>query len=150
MQINRKDLSAGLIFILIAVFFGVQASDLAMGTRLRLGPGVFPLILAGLLALLGIIIIIRGLKEADTPSHPVPWRGLALVSAAPVVFGLTARGLGFVPSIILVILLTAFASRRMKPLLAVALAGGLTVFCVGLFYYGLRLPLVLFGRWLPF
>jgi len=150
MTTNRKDLGAGLVFIAIGAFFGLQASGLDLGTRLKMGPGMFPLILSGLLVLLGAIIILRGLGTATPASTPVPWRGLALVLLAPVVFGLTARGLGFVPAITLVALITAYASQRMHALLAVCLAVGLTAFCVAVFYFGLGLPLVLFGRWLTF
>lgn len=150
MTINRKDLGAGVAFILIGAFFAYNTSDLDMGTMTRMGPGMFPLILSGLLALIGMVIIVQGIGHAATPANPVPWRGLFLVLLAPVIFGLTARGLGFVPAIALVALVTAYASRRMHALLAVSLAAGLTLFCVAVFYYGLGLPLILFGRWLPF
>ena len=71
-----------------------------------------------------------------------------MILAAPVVFGLTVRGLGLVPALALVVLISAFASRRMSLWLAVALTVGLTVFCVLVFSLGLGLPLRLFGPWL--
>jgi hypothetical protein len=148
MSFNVKDIGAGLIFIAIGLLFGVGAMNLELGTPLRMGPGYFPLILAGLLVALGLAIVVYGLGHSATGRLTVPWRGLVLILAAPVVFGLTVRGLGLVPALALVALISAFASRRMSVSLAVALTVGLTLFCVLVFSLGLGLPLRLFGPWL--
>jgi hypothetical protein len=66
---------------------------------------------------------------------------------APIVFGATVRGLGLVGATALVVLLSAFASRRVSPGFAVVLAVSLTLFCVAIFHYGLGLPIRLFGPW---
>jgi xanthine/uracil permease len=77
----------------------------------------------------------------------VPWRGLAFILPAPVIFGATIRGLGLVLSVAIVVLITGFASRKTSIRFALLLAIGLTVFCVALFHYGLGLPVRLFGPW---
>jgi hypothetical protein len=148
MAFNTRDAAAGLIFVLIAALFAAGSLSLDLGTALRMGPGYFPLVLSGILAALGIAIIVRSLREAPLPFGAVPWRGLPLILAAPVVFGLTVRGLGLVPAVALVVLLSSFASRRMGVGLALALTVGLTLFCVLVFSYGLGLPIRLFGPWL--
>ena len=68
-----------------------------------------------------------------------------MLLSAPVVFGLTIRPLGMVPALFLTTFVAAFASRRIRPAVAFALALGLTVFCVAVFHYGLNLPLRLYG-----
>ena len=113
-----------------------------------MGPGYFPLILAGLLVALGLAIVGYGFGHAATGSMAVPWRGLVLILSAPVVFGLTVRGLGLVPALALVVVIASFASQRMALWLALALTVGLTAFCVLVFSFGLGLPLRLFGPWL--
>ena len=148
MTFNVKDIGAGLIFIAIGLLFGLGAMNLELGTPLRMGPGYFPLILAGLLVALGLAIVAYGFGHAATGGSAVPWRGLVLILSAPVVFGLTVRGLGLVPALALVVLISSFASRRMSLWLALALTVGLTVFCVLVFSFGLGLPLRLFGPWL--
>jgi uncharacterized membrane protein len=148
MRLNVKDIGAGGIFIAIGLLFGVGALHHELGTALRMGPGYFPLVLAGLLVTLGVVIVAYGLGHSATGRLTVPWRGLVLILAAPVVFGVTVRGLGLVPALALVALISAFASRRMSLALAVALAVGLTAFCVLVFSLGLGLPLRLFGPWL--
>jgi Tripartite tricarboxylate transporter TctB family len=148
MSFNVKDIGAGLIFIVVGLLFGVAATGLELGTPLRMGPGYFPLILAGLLVALGLVIVVYGLGHPAIGRLTVPWRGLVPILAAPVVFGLTVRGLGLAPALALVALISAFGSQRMSVALAVALAVGLSVFCVLIFSLGLGLPLRLFGPWL--
>lgn len=148
MTFNVKDLGAGLIFIAIGVAFGLGATGLEVGTALRMGPGYFPLVLAGLLVALGLAIVVQSVGHKATEQMAVPWRGLILILAVPVVFGLTVRGLGLAPALALAVLIAAFASRRMSVPLALALSVGLTLFCILVFSVGLGLPLRLVGPWL--
>jgi hypothetical protein len=148
--LNRRDAALGLIFFLIGLAFAVGARSVDIGSAFRMGPGYFPLLLSVVLMLLGAIIIAGSFKGANEPFGPVPWRGLLLVLAAPVTFGLTVRKLGLVPAIVLTVVISVYASRRAGIRLAGAMAVGLTLFCLAVFSYGLRLPLPLFGSWLRF
>ena len=58
------------------------------------------------------------------------------------------RPLGFVPAVFLAALLASFASSRMRPLGALVLAAGVTVFATLVFSYALGLPFRRFGPWL--
>jgi putative tricarboxylic transport membrane protein len=145
-----KDMAAGMLFVAIGLFFLVGALSLDMGTAFKMGPGYVPLVLSGILIALGIAI---GVKSFTTPNESIgtiPWRGLVLVLAAPVIFGATVRGLGLVAALAISVFVTTFASRRMTVPLAIGLTLALTVFCVLVFSYGLGLPLRLKGPWLPF
>lgn len=145
---NRKDLSAGLLFIAIAGLFAAGTIDLDLGTPLKLGPGAFPLLLAGVLALLGLIIIAQAFRTPGTDIVAMPWRGIVLIAVAPILFGLTVRGLGLAAAIAVVVAVSAYASHRMSLKLAIALIIGLTLFCVLVFHVGLGLPVRLIGPWL--
>lgn len=141
----------GAIFILFGAFFLYQAATgLEIGTAFRMGPGYFPLVLASVLILLGLVILIQALRFRSEPVGAVAWRGIAFILPAPVFFGLTVRGLGFVPSIFVTALIACFASRRMSAPMALALSAGLTLFCVVVFSYALGLPFQRFGTWLRF
>jgi hypothetical protein len=142
-----KDLSAGAIFIAIAAFFLSSAwLNLEIGTSFRMGPGYFPVALAVLLLLLGGAIAIRGLvSRAGWDGGAVPWRGLALITAAPVAFALIIKPLGMVPAIATTVLLSACASRVMQARTAALLVTGLTLLCVAIFSYGLGVPFELLG-----
>jgi hypothetical protein len=148
---NRlRDVLAGAIFVALGLIFVFGALGLERGTAFRMGPGYFPLVLAGLLILIGTAIIVRAVREEEIAihMHAVPWRGLVLILAAPVLFGLTVRGLGLLPAIAIVAAISSFASRRMRPVLAAAITVVLTGFCVLVFNVGLGLPIRLIGPWL--
>jgi hypothetical protein len=59
-----KDIVSGLIFIGFGAAFGYAASGYQLGTAFRMGPGYFPLVLAGFLAVLGATIRGLGLVPA--------------------------------------------------------------------------------------
>ncbi|MBB6466606.1 tripartite tricarboxylate transporter TctB family protein [Aminobacter carboxidus] len=150
LAIDPTNGACGAIFVATGAFFAIQSLGLDLGTTFRMGPGYFPLVLALVLILLGAIVIVQATKVAGEPLGPIAWRGMAFILPAPVFFGLTVRGLGFVPSIFLTCLIAAFASTRMKPLAAVILSAGVTLFSVIVFSYALGLPFQRFGPWLPF
>ena len=147
--IDRTNGLCAALFIFFGAFFALQSLSLEIGTALRMGPGYFPLVLAIVLILLGAIILVQAIRVEGEPIGPMAWRGMLFILPAPIFFGLTVRGLGFVPSIFLTALIAAFASGRMKPLTALVLSAGLTLFSVLVFSYALGLPFQRFGPWLP-
>ena len=148
-NINKADFTAGLLFILFGLIFGLKGLGLEMGTTLRMGPGYFPMVLAVLLAGLGAAIVISAFGSVGEAVGTYAWRGMVFILAAPVFFGLTVRGLGFVPSIFFTTLIAGLAGLKMKPLQAVGLAVGVTIFTTLVFSYALGLPFRRFGPWLP-
>lgn len=149
MIVNPKDVLAGLLLTVLGLALGSNAYlTLDLGTSLRMGPGYFPMVLSGLLILIGMITAFKALGEAPSPIGGVPWRGLILILLAPIFFGATVRGLGFVPSVAIAIAISVLASRRITLLSALIITSALTLFCVAVFLFGLRLPVRPFGSWL--
>jgi hypothetical protein len=144
-----KDILSGLIFVAFGAAFGYAAIGYPLGTAFRMGPGYFPLVLASLLAVLGVAILVKGVTAAaaDTPIGPIPWRGAIFILGALVYFGATVRGLGLVLALFGAAFLSALASRHNGPLAALAIAGALTAACVVIFHYGLGVTVPLFGPW---
>lgn len=147
---DGTDIAAGLLFMAIAAFFAWQSLGLEMGTSTRMGPGYFPIVLSGLLFLLGAIILVKAFGRADDePFGRIAWRGILFILPAPIFFGLTVRGLGFVPALFITTLIASQASVRMRPLAAIILAVVVTLMSTLIFSYGLGLPFRRFGPWLP-
>ena len=140
----------GAIFVAVGLLFGYQAWNLEIGTAFRMGPGYFPLALSLVLIALGVIVVVQATRVGGEPIGPIAWRGMLFILPAPIFFGLTVRGLGFLPSIFLTALIASFASTRMKPLSALLLSAGVTLFSYAVFSEGLGLPFQRFGPWLPF
>lgn len=148
--LDRTDAIAGILFIAFGVLFGFQAFGLEVGTAFKMGPGYFPLLLSGILVLLGLLIVASAINKAGDAVGSYAWRGMLFILPAPVFFGLTVRGLGLVPAIFLATIIAAMASLRMRLHAALLLAVALTIFSTLVFSYGLGLPFPRFGPWLPF
>lgn len=150
-MVNYKDLASGVIFIAFGAFFALNAYfRLTIGTSFRMGPGFFPLLGGIVLSALGAAIIVKGIGREQSPFGDISWRGIFLLTLAPILFAIAIVPLGLIPTVMLTVLTSAFASRRMRPQLAIALAVGLTAFCVLVFSVGIGLPLRLFGPLLGF
>jgi hypothetical protein len=150
-SIDWTDALAGLLFVLFGIFFGVQALGLEIGTAFRMGPGYFPLVLSAILILLGLFIIASAIHDRGSDGiGTLAWRGVLFILPAPIFFGLTVRGLGFVPAIFVTTLIAALASFKMRLHWALVLAASVTLFATVVFSYGLGLPFRRFGPWLPF
>ncbi|MHB2264835.1 tripartite tricarboxylate transporter TctB family protein [Aliihoeflea sp. PC F10.4] len=149
---SLKNVFAGLIFIGIGAAFAYASFGYEMGRAVRMGPGYFPLVLAGILMTFGIIIFVQALFSGpdEVAISAVPWRGLFLLIGALVFFGLTIRGLGLVPSLFITVLMAALASQRTGPLGALVMALAITLLCLALFVWALGLTLPLFGPWTAF
>ncbi len=144
---NAKDFWTGAIYVAIggaAIYF---SRDYGMGSAVKMGPAYFPTLLAGILILIGVISIIRSFLKAGTPVGAFAMRGLLLVVAATLLFGLLVRGAGLAIALPLMILVSAFASVKFRWPAALALAVGVTVFCILVFQVGLGVPLPILGSW---
>lgn len=151
MTIDRINAVCGAFFIGAGLLFAQQSLSVDLGSWLRIGPGGMPLALSGMLIVVGAIILFQAIGvESDETIGVIPWRGMFFILVAPIIFGLTVRPLGFVVSVFITTLFASFASVKMKPHWALALAASLTVFSVLVFSYGLGLPFERFGPWLRF
>lgn len=148
---SLPDVLAGGIFILIGGAFVVGSLGYELGTPLRMGPGYFPLLVGSIVAALGLAVVVKGLIAGEAISFgAIPWRAVIAILLAVVFFGFAVRRLGFVPTSAVTALLTTLASRRVRPLTALAVAAGLTVAATLIFIVALQLPLPLWGPWLEF
>ena len=149
-QRSPKDVLAGLTFLGFGVAFALGALAYDIGDPVRMGPGFFPLVVGVLLALLGVVIVVTRSTEPDEePLTAPPWRAGVLILGALLVFGLTVRGLGLVPALLVTALLASLASRETSPPWAVVLAVALTLLSIAIFVVALSVRLPLVGPWIP-
>ena len=143
---SKKDLYAGLMFIIIGAFFALWALNYPMGSAVRMGPAYFPSILGWFTAGLGVIILIRGFTVPDVDPNPINWHPMLWVHASAVIFGLLVDPLkiGFVGAVVVSTIACAYGGYEFKWKEAVIEATVLIVVCWGAFIYGLGLPFRLF------
>ncbi len=149
---HPKNFWIGIIFVtfgLAAVFFG---RELGMGTAGRMGPGYFPTALGYLLALVGLIAILRAFIGQRSAAHDAIGtfhiKDIAIILGAVLLFGVLVRGAGLVVAAFVLVMLSAWASPKFRLPSTLLLAVGLTLFAVVLFVKLLGLPMPILGPWL--
>lgn len=146
--VQSKDFWSGVIFAVAGVSAVGFGRNHPMGTAMRMGPAYFPTVLGGLLALIGLIAIGRALLVPGLPVTRLAYGKLALVTAANVLFALLLRPLGLVGALVLLVIVSAYASARFRWPVALALAAGLAAGSSIIFVWLLGLPIPIFGTWL--
>lgn len=146
---NRRDFWAGVLFIVAGLAFALLSHQYPIGTAAKMGPGYFPMVLGGLLALLGLIVL-AGAFARNGPSlaiSAVGWRELGLVLAAVVLFALMLPSLGFALALVGLIGVAAIASHEfsLRDTLISIIVLGLMSYLV--FIKGLELQFLLWPKW---
>lgn len=141
---------------MLGLAFSIGGARYDVGSALRMGPGYVPLLLGGILTVLGLVIVALGFLGgdeqaralADQERRPIPWVPAALLLAGVLFFGATVRGLGLAPALFVTTFLAALAGHRTGVVRALVTAAGLTVLCLVVFVSLLQLRLPLLGSWL--
>jgi hypothetical protein len=142
--LDNKDFFAGLLMIGIGAIAFYMALDYPFGSALRMGPGYFPRVLAGILIAFGIYVGLRGLRTGEKVEGIWGWKALAYVTAAFVAFGWLMDQVGMIPSLVVLFFVAALAGHEFKFKEVVILATVMILFAYGVFIYGLGLPYRLF------
>ena len=137
---DPKAFVSGAIFIALGLVFGIGALALQMGTAARMGPGYFPFLMAVMLGILGVVAIAEGLLRTGERPTGANLRAIVLISGAVLVFALSIRPLGLVPTVALASFLFSMADRDLR-ILPSAVAGiVLGVAAWAIFILALGLP----------
>jgi len=144
---NPKELWVGLIYITFGAVAIYLCQDLDMGRAGKMGPAYFPTILSYLLIVIGVISLVRSFVRQGTRAGAFAFRGLILVSLAIVLFGVVVRGAGLAIALPLLVIVSAYASAKFRWKSTIAMAVGITVFCIAVFQQALGIPLPILGPW---
>ena len=138
---HPKDFWAGVLFIALGGGAALIALDYSFGTAGRMGPGYFPRWLGLLLALLGLILVLRSFKLVGEKLSFPTFMPLVIVLVSVFVFGIAVNYLGLVIATILLVTISSTASHEYRWKESVIAALALAVFVVIAFQYGLKLQL---------
>lgn len=144
---NAKDFWTGLIYLFVGSGALIISRDYDMGTAVKMGPAYFPTLLSVLLMVIGIISVLRSFFKSGSPIGVVAWKGLVLIVASTLLFGVIVRGAGLLLALPLLVIVSASASARFSWKTSLAEAAGITVFCIVIFLKGLGVPLPILGSW---
>jgi hypothetical protein len=145
-----KDFWSGVMFCGFAVVGLLAARGYSLGAAGKMGPGYFPLLLGGVLAALGIILVLRSLVLDGEPLPRFHVMPLAVIAIAVCLFGVLIEPLGLVVALAVLTVLSAWAGPQFRLTETVVLTLALIVFSIGVFAYALGLPLSLWPSVWPF
>jgi Na+/glutamate symporter len=138
--LNNKDFLAGLLMLSIGGGGFFMALDYPFGSALRMGPGYFPRVLAGIHMAFGAFVLIRGLLNFEKVKGRWGWKPLAFIIVALVAFGWTMEKLGLIPALVVMFVLSALGGHEFKLKEVAILTVVMSAFAVGVFVYALGLP----------
>ncbi len=146
---QHKDFWSGVMFFGLGVLFIVWSREYQFGTAQRMGPGYFPTILGYLMAFLGIVVALPAFSKKSPIVHveKIGWRGLLIVLGAVLLYALTLLRLGFVVSLILLMIMSATAHSEFRWKETIISTVVLGIFSYLAFVKGLELQ---FPVWPPF
>lgn len=144
-SLQNKDCLAGIVFMLFGVLAFVISRNYESGSLLDMGPGYFPRILSVLLGLLGASILFRGVKSRMVDGVSWAFLPLGILSLSMVLFGLLVERVGLVPSLAVLVLVSAAAGSEFKFREVLVLAVAVCLFAVVVFVWGLNMRFPLFA-----
>lgn len=137
---NNKDFLAGLLLMGIGAIAFYMALDYPFGSALRMGPGYFPRVLAGILAAFGLFVLIRGVVTGLRVRGVWGWKPLAFIVLSLIVFGWIMTNFGLVPALVAMFFMATWGGHEFHFLEVLVLTAVMTIFAVAVFVYGLGLP----------
>jgi putative tricarboxylic transport membrane protein len=141
-----RDFWGGLVLVAIAGLAVWLTGSLGGMSGASFGPGTAPRLFSALLALCGVIIAITGLFQDGPPLDSFALRGPAYVVTGIALFALLMRGFwivppfGLVPSSFAAFMVSIMGSSEMRWVESLIAGVAMTLFCVVLFVYLLKLP----------
>jgi putative tricarboxylic transport membrane protein len=143
---NPQDFYGGLVLAAFALFTLWAGSDLPGMRGFAFGPGTAPRLFGVLLLGVSIGIAALALISDGPPLEKWGVRGPVLFIASVIFFAATIRPLGLIIASFGSLVIAAAASKESRLVETVIWSAVLTVFCVLLFVYALKLPLQLWPR----
>ena len=138
---NHRDFWSGVLFIATGLLFMVLSRQYNLGTAAKMGPGYFPTILGGLMAALGVLIMLPAFssKGPQVRVDKMDFKSIVLILVAVAVYAATLPKLGFIVSLFLLIMISSLASHEFKLMTSLLSSVVLLVFSWLVFVKGLEL-----------
>ncbi|KQQ46084.1 MULTISPECIES: tripartite tricarboxylate transporter TctB family protein [Rhizobium/Agrobacterium group] len=140
---DHPDMLAGGVMIFLGALGLWAARDLTYGTPAMMGPGFLPKSLCAIIALIGAVVLIKGLSKPQEALDAINPKPLIILVVAIAGFAFAAERFGFVPATIWLLVVGSLADpeSRWKEIFistAVLTSLGALLFVYGL---GVQMPI---------
>ena len=153
---SQQDWWAGLMFIAFGLFFIVFAlgtpefinniagskliAGYQMGSSVRMGPAYFPVVLGGLLAFLGALVVLDSIVEKGPDVPKFHFRPLLFIAVSSLAFAYLLKPLGLVLASVALVFISAYGGHEFKWKEVAIMSVVLVIFSVLVFVKALSLP----------
>ncbi|MBE7942055.1 MULTISPECIES: tripartite tricarboxylate transporter TctB family protein [Ramlibacter] len=137
----NQNLARGLYLLAISLVFGIWSTRYDIGSFSRAGPGLFPLMIACLLGLIGIATVVRARMMAPEAMH-FNFKNVALVIGSLCGFALISEHVNMTAGIIFMVFCSTFAGTSYSVVRNIKLCVGLLAIAFAMAKgLGVNLPL---------
>jgi hypothetical protein len=105
---NDRNLVRGLLLTAIALGFGLQSFRYSIGDFSRAGPGLFPLMVSGLLLLIGLTTVVRS-HFVKTELIQVNPKNIAIILGSLCTMALVSAFVNMIAGIVIMVFVASFA-----------------------------------------
>ena len=137
-----RNLARGLFLAAISLAFGLGSLQHSLGTFSKAGPGLFPLMVSGLLFLIALATIVRSRFVRPEPME-LKFRNIALLLGALCAFALVSKFVNMSAGIVVMVFVAALAGSSYSWVRNLKIAAGLLAVAFAFRYFlGQNLPLL--------
>jgi putative tricarboxylic transport membrane protein len=140
-----QDFVSGLTVLVLAAVVLWALSRVPTTRFQSISPTLFPRLCTYTLAVLGVLLTMRGFLRDGPPLDPWPLRGISFVTLAIVLFGMLINVFGYLLAGFVTVVLAGLGSGESKRRELLLLAVALVIISYLLFTAGLRLSLPVFA-----
>jgi hypothetical protein len=153
---SQQDWWAGWMFIAFGLFFILVAAGTPefvnqmvgyklipgyqMGSSVRMGPAYFPVVLGGILAVLGLLVLIDSIVEEGPNVAKFHFRPLIFIAISSLAFAYLLKPLGLALASVILVFISAYGGHEFKWKEVAIMSVVLVIFSVLVFVKGLSLP----------
>jgi len=138
---NDRNLLRGLFLIAISLLFGIWSLRYQIGAFSRAGPGLFPLLVSGLLLLIGVTTVVRSRFIAREHMH-FNVKNVAVVLASLCGFALISEHVNMTAGIIFLVFCSTYAGTSYSVVRNLKVCAGLLAIAFAMSrLLGVNLPL---------
>jgi hypothetical protein len=121
---NDRNLLRGLFLIAISLGFGLGALRYPIGHFERAGPGLFPLMVSGLLFVIGVITVVRS-RYVERVHLDFNFRNIAIILASLCGFAVISELVNMIAGIAFMVFCASFAASSRSWVRNLKIAAGL-------------------------